>query len=212
MLASTMRRAVFMAVVLCGCSSANANDPEFWTPSLTTESTSPGEDAAAADEGTAEGDTGSVTEDGGSTVPTGNCLHVEFTTHSNGGRYSPSHVEAVWIVDGAGKFVRTLALYGFRRTSNLYRWRHAGSNSVDAITSATLTSYKHTAYDWNCLDSSKKPVAPGNYTLFVEFAENDANSLSSAGPSLQVPFTLGSPATITPADVKNYTETIVKVN
>jgi hypothetical protein len=201
-----------MAVALFGCSSANSNDPEFWTPSLTTESAS-GADAVATDEGTPTEDTGTVTvEDGGSTIPPGNCLHVEFTTHSNGGRYSPSHVEAVWIVDGAGKFVRTLALYGFRRTGNLYRWRHAGSNTVDAITAATLTSYKPAAYDWNCLDSAKKPVPPGKYSLFVEFAENDANSPSSAGPYMQVGFELGMPGTFSNPDVKNYTATLVKVN
>jgi hypothetical protein len=210
-----MSRALVIALVLCGCSSANANDPEFWTPSLTTAST-PGDDSGtvATDEGVPEEDTGMVvtTDDSGTTIPPGNCLHVEFTTHSNGGRYSPSHVQAVWIVDGAGKFVRTLALYGFRRSSALYRWRHSGSNTVDAITSATLTKYTHMTYDWNCLDSSKKHVAPGNYTLFVEFAENDVSSLSNAGPALQGPFTLGSPTTLTPAAVKGYSDEMVKVN
>ncbi|MGZ3420296.1 MAG: DUF2271 domain-containing protein [Polyangiales bacterium] len=209
-----MSRALAFALVLCSCSSANSNDPEFWTPSLTTAGAEDDSSAPATDDGVPVDDTGTVPgeDTGGTTIPAGNCLHVEFTTHSNGGRYSPDHVEAVWIVDGAGKFVRTLALYGFRRTSNLYKWRTAGSNTVDAITSATLTSYTHQQFDWNCNDSSKKHVSPGNYTLMVEFAETDVRTSSQAGPSLSVPFTLGSPTTLMPAAVKGYSDELVKVN
>jgi len=209
-----MRAGLLLALVaLSGCSPANANDAEFWTPSsASVESTD--EDAGTdppPEPGTDAGTTPPKT-DAGTPKPSGTCLRVEFTTVSYFGRYAPSHVGAVWITDASGKFVKTLQEWGVRRSGNLYNWRQsAGGNTVDAITGATLKSHVAHKLDWNCTNVSKARVAPGKYTVHAEFAESNVSGASNAGPTFEAAFEVGVASTDTPADSKGYKAKLIKV-
>ncbi len=181
-------RALRLGIVgLVACSPANQNDAEYWSPSVV--------DPAAVD--------ASVDE----TPPLKDCLRVEFTTVSYGGRYAPRNVGAVWITTEAGAFVKTLEEWGTRRHTNLYAWRKSSAgNTVDAITGATRsTAGAHTS-TWNCSDGRKVLVPAGNYVVNAEFVENNVSSTGTgAGPGWKQTFTVGAtPETLTPANDKAY--------
>lgn len=194
-----MRPWLVIALGLAACSPANVNDAEYWTPSSA--NIVDGDDAAASEDA-------ATADDAGTTAPPPqNCLRVEFTTVSVGGRYAPSHVAAVWITDASGKFVKTLREWGYRRQGYLSAWRaSSGANTVDAITAATLKSHGRSTLDWNCTDTSKKRVADGKYTVHAEFTE-----ANTAGPTFTADFDVGSAkSTDNPADSRGYTgKTIV---
>lgn len=198
-----MRPWLLIALGLAACSPANVNDAEYWTPSSA--NIVDGDDAAVAVEDAA------TTDDAGTTAPppppSKNCLRVEFTTVSVGGRYAPSHVAAVWITDSSGKFVKTLREWGYRRQGYLSAWRaSSGANTVDAITAATLKSHGPLTLDWDCTDTSKKRVAAGKYTVRAEFTE-----ANTAGPNFAADFEVGSaPSTGNPADSRGFTGKTIK--
>ena len=54
-------------------------------------------------------------------------LTFSFTTQklpmSQGYEYTPSHVMAVWIEEANGRFVNTIAQYGFIRQNYLEKWQ-----------------------------------------------------------------------------------------
>jgi hypothetical protein len=126
-------------------------------------------------------------------------LGVSVKTTSTGGEYSPRNIGAIWIADGSGRFVKTLALWADERVDSLEAWLDAtmqageDSNTVDAVTGATLSSHKTHMVTWNCTDVHGSLVPDGSYS--VEFEMTDDNS---AGPRTNVSFTKGAmPATFT---------------
>lgn len=215
-------RVTVLALVLglTACSPANSNDAEFWTPSTGDPVTD--EDTGAVDEDAAVvlDDSGTVVDTGtkpktdsgttppptdSGTTPTGTCLHVEFTTVSVGGKYSPSHVGAVWITDSSGKFVKTLQEWGTKRQGYLTKWKaSSGSNTVDAITGATLKSHGTHKLDWNCTNVSKAAVPAGTYNVNAEFTEQNG-----AGPTFSASFTVGTAKTDNPADSTGYKAKVI---
>lgn len=130
-------------------------------------------------------------------------LTFQVTTVTARGRYSPKNILAIWVVDGQGKFVKTLAKHAGIRARWLSGWNGASrGNVVDAVTSATLTSHGMRSVSWDLTDVSKKPVPDGDYKLVAEFTEKDGT-----GVSTEVAFTKGSmPLQLTPADGPNFTK------
>ena len=187
-------RAVVVLALVMGCSPANQNDAEYWTPSVGPASTPSGDDAG--------------TDGATPPPPSRDCLRVEFTTISYGGRYGPRNVGAVWVTNEAGTFIKTLEEWGTRRYSNLVAWRKSsGGNTVDAVTGATRSSASAHSSTWNCSNVDEAAVPAGNYFVNVEFVENNVSASGvGAGPLWKEAFAVGTaPATLTPAADKSYT-------
>jgi hypothetical protein len=152
--------------------------------------------------GTGGGDSGTGggagTSGGAGTVATGlSSLAFDVQTLSQGGKYSPRNVGAIWIETSGGDFVKTLEVWAERRAGELTRWRNeTSSNRVDAVSGATLRSHAVHRVTWDLSDVSGNPVGPGDYKIVIEATDRD-----STGASHEVAFTLGAdPQVITPAD------------
>lgn len=106
-------------------------------------------------------------------------LGVDFQiAQPNGGRYHRPYV-AIWVEDGSGHAVRTLALWvnttgrGPRYIRELRRWfsseSDGASNLVSTISSATRLPGKYSV-TWNGRDDAGRTVEQGNYRLLIETA------------------------------------------
>jgi hypothetical protein len=122
---------------------------------------------------------------GGPPAAAGPCMFkFDITTINGGGEYAPSNVGAIWISDGANKFVKTLKIWANKRRKHLNKWNAAsGQNTTDAVTGATLNSHGLRSATWDCSDVNQQPVPFGDYRVNIEFTESNA-----AGPSLSIPF------------------------
>ncbi len=146
-------------------------------------------DATAGSRG--GGDAGAIVRsDAG--AGTGCTLAVTLTTVTDNGRYSPRNVGAIWIANGSGKFVKTLGAWARTRISRLTLWSSVSAaaglsrNTVDAVTSATLSSHQTHNVTWNCKDTTGAVVPDGSYQLSFEMADDNAT-----GPHGTVSFTKG---------------------
>ena len=133
---------------------------------------------------------------GAAPPPLTGCVTFTFTTVDNNGRYSPRNVSAVWVVDGAGKFIRTLEENGYIRESHLGHWESvSGGSTVDAITGATNTGPRAHDVAWDCTGLDHQPVPDGSYKMDAEFTtSNTGGFFGGQAPLLDVPFDLGSGA------------------
>ncbi len=139
-------------------------------------------------------------------------LHASVRTVTWGGKYGPSNVGVIWIEREDGSFVRTLERWAAVRKQHLVQWNaSSGGNEVDAITAATSGGHRARAVDWDLLDASGQAVAPGNYRLRVEFTEDNSNSGGASSRNIAIPFTLGQPTTLTPADDSSFRDMLLMV-
>jgi hypothetical protein len=139
-------------------------------------------------------------------------LSFEVTTKTQGGRYAPKNVGAIWIEDSSGKWVYTLEWWdSILNASKLSRYSQVQGPAyvaffgdtppADVITGATLSMHKSHSVTWSLKDSKGAEAPDGEYTLMVEVSEAEAN-----GKTLELPFTKGpAPVTMTPADSPYYT-------
>jgi hypothetical protein len=136
-------------------------------------------------------------------------LTFQVTTVTFGGDYSPRNVGAIWIADAAGKFVKSLTVWGRRRLSHLVRWESAsGGSTVDAVTSASANNHTTRMATWDCTGVSHQAVANGSYTINVEFTEQNAFGRQMT----PLPFTHGAgPVDVSPADQANFKSIHLKV-
>lgn len=78
---------------------------------------------------------------------------------------------AVWVVDSAGKYVRTITVWGNRQwTRDMTNWVKSSGGSQQltrSVARATRGPGKYTV-EWDGLDDNQKPLPPGKYTVFVE--------------------------------------------
>ncbi len=139
--------------------------------------------------------------------PGSSSIRVRVRTTANGGRYAPRNIGAIWIEDANGAFVHTLEVWANARRRYLSRWKTSSAqNTVDAITGATLSN--HTTHDrvW-MLDAEARCDHPaGQYHVRIEHTDFNGN-----GPLLDIPFTMGTPAMITPADQTTFHDVLVEV-
>lgn len=110
-------------------------------------------------------------------------LVVDVTTLSQGGRYAPKNIGAIWVEDSSGAWVKTLAVWAGRRGRNLQRYLGVNptNNTVDAVTSATLRTHEGHTVEWDLTGLDGGTVPDGEYTILVECTEADrAGEFTSA--------------------------------
>jgi hypothetical protein len=168
----------------------------------------PGKPGGTADAGRTQprdaGTSGGGGSDSGPVSPPGApcSLAVTVTTVSDHGTYSPENVGAIWIAKSSGTWVKTLKVWGTIRVGNLRAWNSATASAgytnrvVDAIASASLSSFQTHMVTWNCTDDTKTVVPDGAYRVYFETADSNAG-----GPNSYVDFTKGAAAqTLSPPD------------
>ncbi len=97
---------------------------------------------------------------------------VQTTVDTTSATYSPNNVAAVWVVDGSGKFVKTLCRHAVARIGYLYKWiaDRGTYTGVDGVTSATLATQPQThTVVWDCRGTNGQIVADGQYTFRAEY-------------------------------------------
>ena len=144
---------------------------------------------------------------GPSEVPGRCALAVSVTTILPPKGYSPKNVGAIWIQDGAGKFVKTLAVWAKSEVQRLTAWTSVTGGAgvprdkTDAITSATAPQPGLRMATWNCTTFTRAPAPDGPYSLCVEITQHNGS-----GPMNCVAFTKGSmPVKVMPPDTPNFT-------
>jgi hypothetical protein len=139
--------------------------------------------------------------DAGATAGGGK-LTFSVLTHSQGGRYAPRNVGAIWIEDGTGTFVKTLAVWAATRARYLTKFTaEAKANRVDAVTSATLGNHSMHNVTWNMTTASGGSAPLGAYKVIVEVTDYDGT-----GKWTSVDFMLtGMPSTAMPPDQQYFT-------
>ena len=95
-------------------------------------------------------------------------LAITASTGTAGGNYSPRNIAAVWIENSSGQFVKSLAVYAAKEKSYLTHWQSASkSNTTDAATGATRSSYSAISVTWDGTDTSGTEVADGTYIVCI---------------------------------------------
>jgi hypothetical protein len=133
--------------------------------------------------GAGGGGTGGATSPGDAGVPlpsgppVGATCHLDVvvTTHSGGGNHQPKNVDAIWIEDAGGTFVKSLYVMARNEIQHLNAWNAStpSRNRVDAVTGASLPGYGTRMASWNCTDVNQKLVAAGGYQVCFDL--NDGN-------------------------------------
>jgi hypothetical protein len=129
-------------------------------------------------------------------------LTFDVTTVSQGGRYAPRNVGAIWIETQSNAFVKTLEVWARTRGRYLTRFNsEASGNRVDAVTSATLRQYAMHHATWDLTDVNGSVMPAGDYKILIEVTDHDGT-----GKSAEVPFSLrNEPMTLKPPDQQYYT-------
>jgi len=105
-------------------------------------------------------------------------LSVTATSTAPGGQYAPKNIDAIWIEDGNGNFVKTIGRWAGTRIQYLLAWRgKAGTNDMDAVSGATRTSHQQPLVaKWNLRDRNNNVVPDGTYVVRMETADQNSGS------------------------------------
>ncbi|MBV1860274.1 MAG: DUF2271 domain-containing protein [Nannocystaceae bacterium] len=137
---------------------------------------------------------------------------VQMRTRSTGGRYAPDNVGAVWVETPQGVFVQTLGVWAGTRREHLLQWNAAsGSNSVDAVTSATSGSHHSRLFAWDHTDAAGTVLPRSRYILRAELTENNSNEGEAAGPNLVLPFSTDEACSVATAAETSFADVTVAV-
>lgn len=93
--------------------------------------------------------------------------------------YDPKNILAIWVVDQAGAFVKTLKKRALTRQQYLYKWLadSGGNTNIDTITGATLSTHQFHSVTWNCRNYLGTLVPDGIYRMRAEYT-----TLNGQGP------------------------------
>jgi len=103
-------------------------------------------------------------------------LVVTFTTTSPKGElnFDPQHVQAVWVENAAGAFVKTIGRWGVIEHHHLTQWNAADGSNIDGFTGATPKAYQQHTTIWDLTDRSGVQVPDGTYYIKFELTNNNA--------------------------------------
>jgi hypothetical protein len=103
-------------------------------------------------------------------------LAVTFTTTSPGGdlRFDPQHVQAIWVENAAGTFVKTIGRWGVEEHRHLTQWMAADGTNLDGWTGATPKAYQQHTATWNLKDRNGAEVPNGVYYIKFELTNHNA--------------------------------------
>ncbi|HKP58429.1 MAG TPA: DUF2271 domain-containing protein, partial [Polyangiales bacterium] len=129
---------------------------------------------------------------------TGGGVHsvaFEVLTASQGGRYQPRNIGAIWIADASGKLIKSLKVWARIRQRYLYKYTAARSGmAVDVTASATLSSHQMHRVSWDMKDRAGAVAPPGKYSVNIEVTDKDAQGAvgqfpfdTSVGPTTLMP-------------------------
>jgi hypothetical protein len=141
-------------------------------------------------------------------------LTASITTKTQGGRYAPKNVGAIWIEDSSGKWVYTLewwssllnagALTQYTQVKGPTYTFFDPKPGPDVITGATLTMHKTHAVSWGLEGMGGSEVPDGAYNLVIESSEQ--TQAEGGGQVQKIPFTKGPDGVmLTPADTQYFT-------
>ena len=131
-----------------------------------------------------------------------NSVAFDVTPLSQGGKYSPKNIGAIWVQNGSGAFVKSLEVWAVQRRRYLTKYNTAvgTTGSVDVTATATQSSLKAHHVTWNLKDKSGAAVAAGKYTMWIEVTDYDGT-----GKSYSVDFDTSQGAqTVTPSSSQYY--------
>jgi hypothetical protein len=102
-------------------------------------------------------------------------LRLRVTTLPQGGQFAPKNVGAIWVEDADGHWVKTLAVWVGVSLRYLSRYLKANrnGNTVDAITSSSLTMHQEHEVSWNLSNASGGVVPDGTYHVLVEVTDRN---------------------------------------
>jgi len=134
-------------------------------------------------------------------------LAVTASTSTAGGNYSPRNIVAVWVENSSGQFVKSLAVYAAKEKSYLTHWKSSStSNTTDAATGATRSSYSAISVTWDGTDTSDTEVADGTYIVCMELTDKNGTGNYST-----FNFTKGTAEeTLTPDDEPSFSNITIK--
>jgi hypothetical protein len=140
-------------------------------------------------------------------VDFGSCrFTVATTTVTAKGLYAPRNVGAVWIDDDAGRFVKSLAVWGGPMLSRATGWiTESNGNIVDVITGGTRPFHGPVQATWNCTDVNHARVPNGQYRVCMTFAEDNSSTPIAPSPAPPIEYCVpfdeaGAPLVLTPPD------------
>jgi len=132
---------------------------------------------------------------GGGSPATGS-VSLTYTTvaPSPGGRYTPRHVQAIFVTDMNDRLIRSISAAPGNANGpaapHLKRWRFLTNGTADGLSGATLPAYgAGTPVTWDLKTKDGTIVPQGNYKIWFELSE--ANTTASIGAN-------GSISTATP--------------
>jgi hypothetical protein len=137
-------------------------------------------------------------------------LTATITTVTQGGKYAPKNVGAIWVGDASGKWIYTLE-YWDSLVNTQWLTKYNGVNGPayvlfgatappDVISGATMLGHKTHNVKWSLKDSKGTVVPDGAYKLVIELTE-----ASSTGKSQEYDFTKGAPAAVMAPDTTYFT-------
>jgi len=141
---------------------------------------------------------------------TAGTLTFSSGTYAPNADYGTKHVLAVWLENTANPsvFIKTRAKYG-DEDDHLTSWEAiSGSNTVDAVTGATLASYGTITGTWDGKNVAGTVVPDGTYNLFIEMGWGDNKTEDHAVTSFT--FTKGPDAQhLTPVGTTNFLDVVI---
>jgi hypothetical protein len=163
---------------------------------------------------TGTGGAGVMSGAGGMSAPTTGAaatkLTATITTVTQGGKYAPKNVGAIWIADSSGKWLFTLEYWNSLVNSQwLTKYNSVNGPAyvlfgatapADTVTGATLAMHKTHTVNWSFKDSKGQVVPDGAYKLMIELTE-----ASATGKTQEYDFMKGPAASTTPADTAYFT-------
>jgi hypothetical protein len=122
-------------------------------------------------------------------------VSFDVLTMSQGGRYQPRNIGAIWIADASGKLIKSLKVWSRIRQRYLTKYNAArGGMAIDVTAGATLNSHQMHHVTWDLKDRAGAAAPPGKYSVVIEVTDKDATGVpaqfdfdTSVGPSMLTP-------------------------